>query len=540
MASEELVSATNIGPAGYKDPATTLTRPQREGELVTGLGALDGTGDWRVPSDSSQYVLGGLQTMARSGDQWAIDMLKSLGAQQVPTREGAPGDGFRWVLPNNNMSGVELMQALIGGGYQATPTQVAPVPTSGGGGGGGGTRPGAVPTSINTSVGAPANPGDWQAWLAANGGAGLMQMVSQEAMQDLSLDPMWRERMLAVADQMASLQGRLIDLNPELAGELDKTLAAARGEASMAYQDASDDLLLRAFAGGTQQSTIFGDAAGRLAYGQAQVERQIVADDAARRLGLRTDLTQQALGSLDAQAGVLGQGAQIDIAGLDLQRANREARLGLLDTYGRLYNSAADRYEQGREFGFDLNFRYKQLATQAALERASIAVQRMNAQTNARELALRDAWHTSDQNFAKLQWLESNRQWGMEYEQDERQISYGMAQDSQARRDAKSAQDQATWATIMLAFASDEQLKNEIVTLPDALEALSRIHGVSWRWKDTGRRDAGVIAQDVEAVLPSAVIEVDGVKHVFYQQVVGLLVAGINELSARVRELEAR
>jgi hypothetical protein len=51
----------------------------------------------------------------------------------------------------------------------------------------------------------------------------------------------------------------------------------------------------------------------------------------------------------------------------------------------------------------------------------------------------------------------------------------------------------------------------------------------------------GLIAQDVEAVLPSAVSETDdGLKHIKYNQIVSALVGAVNELAARVRELESR
>ena len=43
------------------------------------------------------------------------------------------------------------------------------------------------------------------------------------------------------------------------------------------------------------------------------------------------------------------------------------------------------------------------------------------------------------------------------------------------------------------------------------------------------------MAQDLEEVLPDAVSEINGVKFVRYDAVVGLLVNAINELSQKIR-----
>lgn len=473
-------------------------------------------GDWRTPSDGQGYIYTALRTAAQNGDAWALNMLRQMNdkwalSQPAPT----PTDAIPKPIPRPG-----------GGGG------------TGGGGGNGGTGGGGMPNAAQQ--GAPEDPGQMQDWLAAQGFGDLTAQTAADAANDLSLDPVWRNRMLEIANQMQGMQGKLIDLNPELAAELDKVMAAERGQADLAYGDAKDDLLLRAFGSGTQQSTIFGDAAGRLAYGQAQIGQQILSADAQRRLGLRTQMTEQAMANLNSQADVLGQGAQIDIAGLNVEGQNRDRRLQLLTSQQGMWNQQADRYEQGREFGLDLGFRYKQLATQAALERASIAVQRMNAQTNAQELALRDQWHTSDQNFARMQWLEGVRQWGMEYEQDERQIQYGLQQNSDARADANRQANMAMWGTIIGLAFSDERLKDNIEDFVAPSNTLSAIRGVSWNWKDTGLWDAGVIAQDVDEVMPQAVVEIDDVLHVNYRALVGLLVSTVNELNGRLKKLEGK
>jgi hypothetical protein len=65
---------------------------------------------------------------------------------------------------------------------------------------------------------------------------------------------------------------------------------------------------------------------------------------------------------------------------------------------------------------------------------------------------------------------------------------------------------------------------------------------VKFVWKDLGTPSVGVIAQDVEKVLPELVSERDdiGTKSVNYNGLVGVLIEAVKELSARVSELENR
>ena len=96
---------------------------------------------------------------------------------------------------------------------------------------------------------------------------------------------------------------------------------------------------------------------------------------------------------------------------------------------------------------------------------------------------------------------------------------------------------------------SDERLKHDIEPITDALSKVGQLNGCTFTYNNENKRSAGLIAQDVEKVLPSAVSEVelplqhdDGIayKTVQYDQTIGLLVEAIKELTAKVEELEAR
>ena len=76
---------------------------------------------------------------------------------------------------------------------------------------------------------------------------------------------------------------------------------------------------------------------------------------------------------------------------------------------------------------------------------------------------------------------------------------------------------------------SDETLKENIKTIESAADKVSRLRGVNFNWKNTNKYAMGVIAQEVEKVIPEVVNEIDGIKKVSYGSIVGLLIEAIND-----------
>jgi hypothetical protein len=81
---------------------------------------------------------------------------------------------------------------------------------------------------------------------------------------------------------------------------------------------------------------------------------------------------------------------------------------------------------------------------------------------------------------------------------------------------------------------SDRNLKKEIQTLTHARDKLEKIRGVSFKWNENGPKDTrpqfGVIAQEVEAVLPGAVRKnEDGFLSVEYHSMIALLIQAVKE-----------
>ena len=88
------------------------------------------------------------------------------------------------------------------------------------------------------------------------------------------------------------------------------------------------------------------------------------------------------------------------------------------------------------------------------------------------------------------------------------------------------------------AGTSDERLKTNIKKIDKPLDIINKIEGVTYNWISDNSADVGVIAQDVERCLPDAVQEMDGVKSVNYNALIGLLVESVKELTRDNRLLK--
>ena len=86
---------------------------------------------------------------------------------------------------------------------------------------------------------------------------------------------------------------------------------------------------------------------------------------------------------------------------------------------------------------------------------------------------------------------------------------------------------------------SDERLKSNIKTIESGLDKVEKLRGVTYTRDE--KDNIGVIAQEVEKVLPEIVLTADdmmGTKSVDYSRITAVLIEAVKELSARVKELE--
>ena len=96
----------------------------------------------------------------------------------------------------------------------------------------------------------------------------------------------------------------------------------------------------------------------------------------------------------------------------------------------------------------------------------------------------------------------------------------------------------------VIAFnSSDKRLKDNIVTIGSPLQKIGRIGGYEFDWNENQHvyrgHDVGVIAQEIEEVIPEAVKDRDGgYKGVQYDKIIPLLIEGIKELTKKTKKLE--
>lgn len=98
----------------------------------------------------------------------------------------------------------------------------------------------------------------------------------------------------------------------------------------------------------------------------------------------------------------------------------------------------------------------------------------------------------------------------------------------------------ATFNDNVTAF-SDERLKDNIETLEHGLAKVEQLRGVTYI-RD-GKENIGVIAQEVEKILPEIVLTADdemGTKSVDYSRITAVLIEAVKDLSAKVKELESK
>ena len=86
---------------------------------------------------------------------------------------------------------------------------------------------------------------------------------------------------------------------------------------------------------------------------------------------------------------------------------------------------------------------------------------------------------------------------------------------------------------------SDIRVKKDITRIENALDKLEQLSGYTFTYKDTGKRSTGVIAQEVQTILPEAVSG-DETLSVAYGNMVGLLIEAIKDLKVEVDAIKEK
>jgi hypothetical protein len=86
---------------------------------------------------------------------------------------------------------------------------------------------------------------------------------------------------------------------------------------------------------------------------------------------------------------------------------------------------------------------------------------------------------------------------------------------------------------------SDRKLKTNIQPITNPIEKVLQISGVSFNWKESGKPTLGVIAQEIELVLPELVSDTDP-KTVNYNGLIGLLIECVKDQQKQIDELKGK
>jgi hypothetical protein len=86
---------------------------------------------------------------------------------------------------------------------------------------------------------------------------------------------------------------------------------------------------------------------------------------------------------------------------------------------------------------------------------------------------------------------------------------------------------------------SDSRLKKNISTLENSLNIVNQLRGISYQRIETEGKNIGLVAQEVEQVLPEVVIkDKEGYLSIAYGNIVAVLIEAIKELNAKVDKLQ--
>jgi len=90
-------------------------------------------------------------------------------------------------------------------------------------------------------------------------------------------------------------------------------------------------------------------------------------------------------------------------------------------------------------------------------------------------------------------------------------------------------------SSTVMTGSSDERLKTNVETITDPTEVLSQLRGVSFNRIDNGQKDYGVIAQEIEKVIPDVVhTDADGFKTVSYTSIIGFLIEAVKKQQEQI------
>ena len=87
---------------------------------------------------------------------------------------------------------------------------------------------------------------------------------------------------------------------------------------------------------------------------------------------------------------------------------------------------------------------------------------------------------------------------------------------------------------------SDSRLKSDVTPLKDSLAKINQMQGVSYTFNPSGKKQVGLIAQEVNKIIPEVVSVQNDYYTLSYPNLVAVLIEAVKELSDKVEDLEYR
>jgi len=84
---------------------------------------------------------------------------------------------------------------------------------------------------------------------------------------------------------------------------------------------------------------------------------------------------------------------------------------------------------------------------------------------------------------------------------------------------------------------SDLSLKTNIQTIPNPIDKILQINGVTFNWRENNKPSVGIIAQEIEKVFPE-LVQGENPKTVNYNGLIGLLIEAVKEQQTEINNLK--
>ena len=84
---------------------------------------------------------------------------------------------------------------------------------------------------------------------------------------------------------------------------------------------------------------------------------------------------------------------------------------------------------------------------------------------------------------------------------------------------------------------SDLSLKTNIQTIPNPIDKILQINGVTFNWRENNKPSVGIIAQEIEKIFPE-LVQGENPKTVNYNGLIGLLIEAVKEQQTEINNLK--